>query len=334
MRNARGMQRRVMSALGLGLLAASLGSCQEYQVISHGHVDVFYQTVASQVDILLVVDSSASMEEEREKLSETFDNFIAYFVGGLVDYHIGVVSTDTSDSVTAGVLRGSTPYITQGTDNAESLFNEAVEVGVDGAGIEMGLQAALLALTDPLASGQNAGFLRPEADLSIIFVSDEDDYSPGSAHAYIDALRMLKMTSSRDSLKMSGVIGNVPEGCSASGVNASPGYRYAAAAEANFGIVESICADDFAVVAENLGLTASGLLSRFELSATPIEETIEVVIDDEQVFSGDTGLLGETIWYYDAEENEVVFSLDSLPPSGSVIHVTYDLYEESSAAIE
>ncbi len=315
------------------LLATTLCGCPEYQVISQGHTDVFYQNVAAKVDILLVVDSSPSMQEERVKLAETFDNFIAYFVGGDVDYHIGVVSTDTSDSSTAGVLHGSVPYITQDTQNAEAKFDEAVGVGVDGAGIEKGLEAAQLALTHPVADSQNAGFLRQGAQLSIIFVSDEDDFSPGSVHDYIDVLRTLKQNHSRDALKMSAVIGNVPEGCTAEGVNAAPGHRYAQAAEGNFGIVESICAEDFAVVAENLGLTSAGLLSRFELSAQPIVRSLEVVVDDE-LLPGDTAELGESVWSYNEDENEIVFSLDSLPASGSVVRVSYDLYEESSAIIE
>ena len=56
-------------------------------------------------------------------------------------------------------------------------FRNDVYVGVCGSGKEQGLEAARLAVSEPLASGANAGFLRPGARLAVIVVSDDDDCS-------------------------------------------------------------------------------------------------------------------------------------------------------------
>jgi hypothetical protein len=56
-------------------------------------------------------------------------------------------------------------------------FQRNVFVGVCGSGREQGLEAARLALSEPLVSGANAGFVRRGARLVVVIVSDEDDCS-------------------------------------------------------------------------------------------------------------------------------------------------------------
>jgi hypothetical protein len=59
-------------------------------------------------------------------------------------------------------------------------FTRNVNVGVCGSGKEQGLRAARLALSEPLLSGANAGFLRAGSRLAVIVVSDANDCSdPG-----------------------------------------------------------------------------------------------------------------------------------------------------------
>jgi hypothetical protein len=51
-----------------------------------------------------------------------------------------------------------------------------VMVGTGGSGDEWGLTAQRLALRPPLSTTTNAGFLRPEADFALVFLTDEDDH--------------------------------------------------------------------------------------------------------------------------------------------------------------
>ncbi|MEC8424683.1 MAG: lamin tail domain-containing protein, partial [Myxococcota bacterium] len=74
--------------------------------------------------------------------------------------------------------------LTSDTEGAGEIFSEMVAVGITGSGIEMGLDAARLALSEPLLSGHNAGLVREDANLSLIFVSDENDYSRDPVNDY------------------------------------------------------------------------------------------------------------------------------------------------------
>ena len=65
-------------------------------------------------------------------------------------------------------------------------FKANVRVGVDGALKEQPFEAARLALSDRIADGANAGFLRDGARLALVFVSDEDDCSDTEAPFAID----------------------------------------------------------------------------------------------------------------------------------------------------
>ena len=148
-------------------------------------VDTFTQKAAGQVDILWVVDNSWSMGEEQTNLANNFASFMTYIDQSLIDYQIGVISTDMEDLAHSGRLQGSPKIITRATPNPQAAFAANVQVGTDGGGNEMGLLAAHDALTEPLASTDNAGFHRPEASMAIIFVSDEDDKSYGGIDFYI-----------------------------------------------------------------------------------------------------------------------------------------------------
>jgi hypothetical protein len=61
-----------------------------------------------------------------------------------------------------------------------SAFVQNVNVGTCGSGKEQPLRAVRLALTEPILSGPNAGFLRSGARLAVVVVSDDNDCSdPG-----------------------------------------------------------------------------------------------------------------------------------------------------------
>jgi hypothetical protein len=56
-------------------------------------------------------------------------------------------------------------------------FEINVRVGTDGSGKEQPVRAARLALSDRIADGVNAGFLRSGARLAVVILTDEDDCS-------------------------------------------------------------------------------------------------------------------------------------------------------------
>ena len=222
----RGVALLALSAAG-GVL---LSGCSEYAYILRAGDDVFYQLEAGEVDVLLVIDNSCSMEPYQQKLSANFDAFLTFFVEGDVDYQIGVVTTSVIDTVAApeygcpqseidqipapGHLVDGT-YITPDDDNGAEIFSDWVNVGTCGSGYEMGLESAYMAFTEPDAIEANAGFLREDAYLSIIFVSDEEDSSPTGVNEYINAFREVKGQRSRDIFNASSLVVDNVADCSA-----------------------------------------------------------------------------------------------------------------------
>lgn len=163
--------------------------------------DAYQQVSVRKVDILWVVDSSGSMAPKQARLAANFEGFINQLAmaNPPIDFHIGVISTDTDDANTRGKLRpwsiGSAgeDYIScspaggggltcnTGPDSASvvNAFGQMSAVGINGSASERGLYAAYLALTNPLNNTTQAfdRFVRPDAALYVVAVSDEDDAS-------------------------------------------------------------------------------------------------------------------------------------------------------------
>jgi hypothetical protein len=160
-------------------------------------------TVNRKVDILFMIDNSLSMREEQDNLARNFPAFIGELRkirGGLPDVHIGVVTSDLGAGPRAesGCRVGGLGGLFQGWDKAcgletgqrfidasdseqkrnyqgtlEKVFGCMAQVGTSGCGYEHQLASTVRALTAP----ENAGFLRDDAYLQLILITDEDDCS-------------------------------------------------------------------------------------------------------------------------------------------------------------
>src|SRR5687768_11484765 len=166
--------RRSHHILALGL-AAFLAACNEQPLdpLPATHSEVHFQGgQAPPVDVLWIVDNSGSMQQEQTKLGNNFGSFIQYFTSLQLDFNMAVITSDvevgTKGQFVGPVMNASTPNLTQA-------FLNQVNVGTGGSGQERGLEAARLALSEPNLSGPNAGFLRSNAILAIIVVTDEED---------------------------------------------------------------------------------------------------------------------------------------------------------------
>ena len=280
----------------LGLLG-----CTENELVLHDATDVFYQSPPQEVDILLVVDNSCSMEPYQQKLSTNFSEFISFFDKANILWHIGVTTTDVYNDG-AGQLKNA--FITWEDEDANERFEEAVNVGVEGYYSEMGLHAAKLALENEA----NASFLRDDASLSLIFVSDEEDGSPYPVYEYTNAFYELKGGTRRDVVNASSLVVTDPSSCCRSG------DRYIEIAEQTDGIIGNICDDSFSDIVTELSLNASRLMDRFELSSLPDLNTLQVSIEDELLDCAEGDFSYELAENAEGDEvGFVVFDLDNLP---------------------
>ncbi len=172
------------------------------------HCDRFLQQTVEKVDILWVVRPSRSMEPWLDAISDSMEAFVGTLAAATppVDFHLGLITSDLDAAdpeagVRPGWLRsssrGAPAFISCGPVGArlrcnvgDGTLGEAVAafrqslgsiMGWGASTGEKGLLAASLALTEPAASGRNAGFRRSDANLRVIFAADEDDASCGLA---------------------------------------------------------------------------------------------------------------------------------------------------------
>lgn len=173
-------------------------------------------SVNRNIDILFVIDDSPSMLDKQTNLKNNFPNFIDVLntiEGGLPNVHLGVVSSDLGtkgalDDQPGGVI-GSGPGSCSGNGKSGTLqtngttlvsgnfisdiknndgsrttnytgtltaaFSAIASLGASGCGFEQHLEAAKRALDGE--NPVNAGFLRDDAYLALIFIQDEDDCS-------------------------------------------------------------------------------------------------------------------------------------------------------------
>ncbi|MCA9549121.1 MAG: VWA domain-containing protein [Myxococcales bacterium] len=203
-------------------------------------------------DILFVIDNSGSIIQSQENLATNFSNFVDQ-VAGAGDYRIAVVTTDLDSSggeqggLTTSTYSTVGPYYPLDSTNGDACvfigldhacfrnpdpshrvidsraldrpsiiaaFQDAVQVGTCGSGMERGLEAALTALEQDGCTG--TPFLRPGANLIVIFVTDEDDASSGPVNQYVQRLLQLKPAAQLRVAVIGGVLGGAPSRCSLS----------------------------------------------------------------------------------------------------------------------
>jgi hypothetical protein len=325
-----------------GLAAVTLLSagCIEHGFVEFEGDDIFYQLEAGEVDVLLVVDNSCSMEPYQNRLSENFDQFLTFFIEGDVDYQIGVITTSVAPAEAipgtvcdqaainqipepGGLVDGG--WITPSTENGSDRFSEMVRVGICGSGYEMGLESAFRAITPPRSETTNQGFIRPEAYLSMIFVSDEQDASPLPVNEYINAFRNVKGQRNRDIFNASALVVTDPDSCRAGSISRE-GTRYLDIANQTNGVIGNICADDFGDIVTELSLASSRLQDTFYLSDIPDVATLVVGIDDEEV-PCDSGRYRYELIEEQGQEPQavIVFDRAQMPPPNSRVTAKYDL---------
>lgn len=341
-----------MSAIVLGSLL--LVSCKpDNEIVRKTQIDTFYQNPTDKVDVLWVVDNSQSMFDEQTEVADKFPQFISGIEKTGLDFHIGVINTDMASGDGRGQLIGEPSFLTPDTPDYAALFAERVKVGIDGSDREKGIDAAYTALTEPLRSGANAGFLRAGATLSIIYVSDENDCTdrgaldgyPSANSCYDNASELVPvrdlieehegLKSNDDRVLISAIVGpEIQQNCD----GAVPGFRYQAMAKAFGGLEASICEASFASIMTQLGLQASGIMSTFQLSYDAVPETIEVYISSTDVpgevveLPGEDTLIWTQIpeddtngWRYDSEYAVLYLSGEAIPPRDTIIKVNYEI---------
>jgi hypothetical protein len=283
------------------------GSSTDFDVMT----DLFVQTAKPKLDTLFVVDNSNSMSDEQEVLALGLPTLVekASSAGQVVQ--MAVITTDAlADS---GVMVGSPPFV--GGDQVEEFVNR-LQVGLDGALMERGLESAWLALSGSNVEegGPNEGFLRPDAELAIIVVSDEDDYSADDPAQWVQRFQGLKKLWSGVGVTVHAVVATSDD-CSDL---ATIGSRYISVTQAFGGQVVNICSPNFAEQFGLQGNLAFSVKDRFYPTYPPLPASLQVRVGDALCTTG---------WEWNPTAKAVIFESNAacFPQLGEKVKLDYEI---------
>lgn len=280
--------------------------------------ETFAQPTQPITDILFTVDNSCSMADKQMGLAMNFGSFISYAQSANIDYRIAITTTDDFAPTAHGAFVQNPPQpvvLSRSTPSVAQLFASRVNVGTVGYGIEMPLSCTLKALSEPLISGPNAGFLRDDANLAIIIVSDAPDQSLEAETYYLSRLPLVKGVRRIHQVSVS-VIGPFQQpGASGCTIEALDTGVYQSLITKTGGVRANICTTNWAQELEALGRSALGPRSTFFVRNPPdTNQPIDVLINGQSVSNA---------WRYDPATNTIIFQSGQAPSAGTTLTVTY-----------
>lgn len=280
--------------------------CNGGTIVDSG--DSFIQNTAQQadVDILWVIDDSGSMGDEQDELANNFEAFIQDFLLQGIDFTMAVTTTDATAAKDGEMVGDPSLLTATAAAQNEALFiqnfQNTVLVGTDGSGSEQGLHTTASFLTKNAAS-----FLREQAYLILVYVSDEEDQSPHSVSTYLDTYKSYK--NNPGLVKAFSII--------TTELTDKPwetiGHRYIEAANSTGGTHSSIH-QDFHNTLLDMGASILDLLDSFALSGNPIEQSLTVKVNNVPATMG---------WSYNPASKTLKFETGHIPPEGSSVNIQY-----------
>lgn len=288
-------------------------------------VDTFTQLVGPKADILWVIDDSCSMYDEQARLVDNLGQFVSYADSLNSDYQMGITVTDGISS-DAGKLEFCYPHprvVRHTYPRRDEAFSCLFRVGIDGSPNEAGMAAAMRAIQraqspiqDPVAN-PNAGFLRDDASLAIVVLTDEDDNSLEPDGLFEAFFKSIKGPGGESRVKVHAIATPVDEPCVTDMRFGQPGYRYKAMTQAMGGLFFNICLEDWQPVLQNLGLDVFTLLTKWTLSQAAAPGTVTVTVDGVPIPPGN-----QNGYVYSPATNTVEFFGAAVPQPGQ--EVTFD----------
>ena len=273
----------------------------------------------------------------------------------------GISVNVVDDKVIGRLNRGDTKitprFMTKANANPAT-FAKMVDYGSGGNSDaqESGLQASQTALSAPLATdtgvpcgstsdctsdpnicpsgttcaytciegtcgGFNSRFLRNDAQLEMVVLSDEEDQSSGGLPFYVDFFKNIKGWYNVDMMHFNAIVGmdsSSAGSCTASdGGTAEGGYRYVEVVEQTGGLGGSICDSSYASTMNKIGDVTFHPKVQFFLTRLADPSTVTVKVNTTSCPSG---------WRYDAPSNSVIFDAKGtcMPGPGDKIFIDYE----------
>lgn len=215
--------------------------------------------------------------------------------------------------------------------------------------IEEYFEAAFRALSEPLINETksskhaekspyddgNAGFLRDDAALSIIFVADEREQSTGYGRSPQDYLAFFRSLKKPGGLRVHAISGSKLDEPSTCGLN--NGDAFHTLIEATEGIWFDICTpqNDQQAWEDGIAMLSEGAFdfhARYVLHGYPADRNGDGLVDEADIQLFLDGVehphedsAGERRWSFDPTANAIDFDPLMLPEAGAQVSATYEV---------
>ena len=266
----------------------------EPEPIGEVWVDSFNQPDTTDgVDILVVIDTSCSMGDNETQLLAGVEAFMNNLPEA--DWRLNMIPASPDK-----VLTEQQFPLVPGDDiiDAQQMYDGMTQTGH----LEEGFQATQdYILSNPYAST----WLRWDAALLVVFVSDEEEQSDMSVDDFTDWI-----DNYRSSVFMSSIINLDPAESLCNVSTTYAGYRYEEATLMYSGVVMDICSKDWTDGVRDASNSIDPI-SEWGLTYVPIKESIVVFVDSVPFVD----------WGYDPIGNKVLFTV--LPDGGSLVEIGY-----------
>ena len=285
-------------------------------------VDINLQGPADKLDVLFVIDDSGSMSTYQKQVAGHAIRFMDELSAGGTNWRLALVSSTPSRPP---VGMSGADEISSTAPNSYTRFVDAVmNLGTSGNSTERPFDSIATALR------ANPGFIRRDAKLVIVLITDAPDQSALSA----DDLATLFTVTKGDlnSVAIHAFI-NPKEWCAPSDDSFSyAGSKYEILLAKVQGRAYPICNASFGTEFTNLGAELGKVttkpgsmkpaLSRIPLPSAPVLSSIDVRYGSDWIVPGST-LYG---WILDDAKNEVVLGEQipwTIQPAGTMLEITY-----------
>lgn len=294
-----------------------------------------------QADLLFVMEASGAMDSQHryQAVVDQIPNLTQTLDENKIDFNVAVTSMTTkfSDPVSHKTLGDGGNFIHKHDNypgvlsSSKQNMNQALATRLSFQSddfvspINFGRLAVKNALSEPLISHENQGFLRDHALLNIIFISSKEDdvnnESPLDLVKFLDQLRPPLASGERSWLAhYVGVTSNSPNDQCASGTwnYRSAGLKFMDVVSASGGSATSICNADLTQAVANVKARILEVVTEYHLASAPDIKTIKVYVNS--VLVNQDQMNG---WTYESNIQAVRFHGTAIPADGSKIFVDY-----------
>ncbi len=329
------MRNHLSFALVASAFIASIVGCskQNFQIQDQQQSFSQVQAYNNKVDIVILVDTSESTSDYRQKFANQVPEFLGTLDKSGMDYHIATVTTDLNVLRDGGKFLGVPKYLTPQTPNVvaelQARMVYLLKSTTPRANSEQGLESFRRALTPATLAKDAPDFIRKDALMVLIFVSDEDDVSYDEASsklistkAYIDFFEKLKPKFPTGARAWIAHFVGITSLNDCGGIRANPflevGTRYIDLVLETGGSADTICTATLADAVSKIRVQIVQLLSDYYLTKKPVVDSLRVYLNGAVVPKND-----QNGWSYKSDKNMIRFNGGAIPGVFDAIKVDF-----------